>query len=406
MDRLSRWDFYFLAALLLGVTLLVVPSLELVQYQGGLDEGFYLEYAQRVAQEGPRQAFPELGKFYAESASTTRFFPHPLRIVAVFLGAAAVRVGGPYFTSLSLLSLSAFFLLLGVTFFGSKWVFGRRTAVWTTFLLGLAPLHLAMARRALSDTLISASLLICLWSFLWACRSKKSASSRWIVIAVTYAAALLVKESAFLLLPLSLLYLGGRAWARRQPFPVWPACAVSFIPVALAGLVAVWLFGSFELVWQTLSIFHSGASANPYAQRYQEGPWIRFVVDFLLISPWSMLLYVAWMGVLLTERPPAEEVWFWSLLPVLFLAFSLFLPAGKNVRLVLFLEMPIRLCVVLFLQRLWGEGGGFWRTAAQAGVVLLVAATDLNSFYRLFVFEGIYDPVSYNLLRAHHFLPS
>lgn len=396
-----------LTVVLLWVAWLVCSTLGTVHYQKGADEYFYLSYAVRVAEEGPG-AFPGLLRAYLANPESARYFPSPLRLGTVLLGAAAVRLGGIHFGSLS---LGAFLLLLALVFIATRRSFGERTALWTLLLLSASPLHLALSRRALSDTLTSLSLTVCLWLFAWALWAEgRPSSRRWWTVALAYAAAVLVKESSLLLLvPVSLVFLGWQAVRRRQLAAFgWPVCAVSVVPLAISGLAMGLAAADPGLVWETLKVFGSGAPANLYAQRYQEGPWFRFVVDFMLLSPWATLLYLVGLGWIFSERPRDERVWFWAFLPILFVGLASWFPSGKNIRFALFLDVPIRLCVVWILQRLTGdaEGAPAGRTAAMALAVAALMAVDLNSYYRLFVWGGIYDPVSASLLENLRFIPA
>ncbi|MDO8730606.1 MAG: glycosyltransferase family 39 protein [Candidatus Omnitrophota bacterium] len=398
------------ALLLFAVAGMVCSTLDSVKFQTEADEGFYLAYASRVAIEGPA-GFPGLFTAYLNSLEAARYFPNPLRILTISLGAAALKLGGgSYFTNLALLSLAAFLGMLVLMFVGTGRAFGWRTAAWTLLLACAAPLHLALARRALSDTLISFFLMASLWLFLraiWKEEGGKAPPLRWLWVMLSFAAALLVKESGFLLVPTALFFLGWRWLRTRRPLPLWPVLAVSALPLALAGSVMVLAAGGIHPVLKTAAGFAGAAHVNTYALHYQNGPWFRFLIDLLLLSPWPVICWLGWIGVLVADRSRDERVWFWALVPVLFIAMLCWVPAGKNARFILFLEMPMRLCTVLLLERLAGarKGGGVRSAILVGGVVLLIVVQDLDSFFRLFVTGGIYDPVSFSLLSARGFLP-
>lgn len=397
------------ALLIFAVAGMVCSTLDSVNFHAGADEGFYRAYANQIATQGPA-GFPGLFTAYLNSLETTRYFPNPLRILTISLGAAALKLGGgPYFTNLALLSLAAFLGVLVLMFVGTGRAFGWRTAAWTLLLASAAPLHLAMARRALSDTLISAFLLAGLWLFLraiWKEEGEKGPPLRWLWVTLSFAAAFLVKESAFLLVPMALFFLGWRWLRSGRPAGLRPLLAVALFPAVLAGMLVVLAAGGIEPALRVARAFSGAAALNAYALKYQGGPWFRFIVDLLLISPWPVLLTLVWIGTLIGSRVRDERAWFWALIPVLFIAMVSLVPAGKNVRFATFLEMPMRLCTVLLLQRLTRDRkGNLLSTAVMAAAVGGIVWMDLQSFWGMFVFGEIYDPVGTTLLAARGFLP-
>lgn len=274
-------------------------------------------------------------------------------------------------------------------------------------VLAFSPLHLALARRALSDTLASFFLLASLWLFAFSMWDRSRSVRRWMVVSLFYAAAFLVKESAFLLMPISLIFLFWNGRNRKEPIPPIAACAVSVLPLGLAAL-AISAAGGVGVAWKVAQTFWSGAPINPYAQQFQNGPWFRFVVDFLLISPWPVLLYFVWLGLLAADPRRDPKQVFWAAVPVVSVFLASFFPYGKNIRVLMFLEMPIRMAAVFALQRLTGTEGPapLRRQGVLAVFVVLLLAADLLSFRDLFVRAGIYDPVSSSLLVVRRFLPS
>lgn len=381
---------------------LVLSTIHWVEYQPQADEGFYLHYSTRVAKEG-WAVFPTLFQEYLLGEPTHSYFPSPLRVTGLMLGGLAVRMGGASFVSLSLLSLLAFLSLLTLLYGSVCREWGERTAGWTGLLLSVAPLHLAMARRAISDTLISFLFVACLWVFWWALSGPKEGSlRRWGGVAFLYALTFLTKASAFVLIPISFCFLVWDAF-RRKSLSVG-FLAVSVIPLAIVLAVVVAATGSLEVLLQTIR-FSQGAYHSRFAQLYLQGPWFRYVIDFLLISPWTTLLYLIGLGVLLGGRVKEARVWFWSLIPVLYLLCAAAFPL-RNARYVMVLEVPVRLVCVFLLQRLFSREGKFERisTAAIGLVVLALMLGDLE-MYRRFVLIDLYETPTITFLQLNHLLP-
>ena len=396
-----------LAGLLTALALFLGSTLPRVQFQRGADEGVYLTYAARVAKgglAGLRGLFP----LYAAHDKIAQYGgPPPYRLTVTLLDALAVRLGGVYCTSLAVVSLWAFLALLAVTFWGVKELWGERTAWWTVLLLSTAPLHLAMARRALSDTLNSLTLaagLLLLCVGVWG-PTKRVARAVWWVIPAAFVTAFLVKENGLLLVPISLGLLGWQAVREGRRPAFWRIAAVSWIPLSLAFAAVLFAAGGFKPLWEAAR-FLVGGGGNLYGQRLQNGPWYRTLVDLMLLSPWPVLLYLVGLGVFSTDKKPDEKFWFWALMPVAQILLVVLPPCRINVRFLILSEMAMRLCSVLLLQRLLGDRPGNLRSALLMGAAVLAwICTDLKTFHQLFVAGGIYDPVSVSLLASRGFLP-
>ncbi len=397
-----------LAVLLMTVALFLNSTLPQVRFQAGADEGVYLVYAERVAKgglDGLRGLFP---LYAAHDQIAPHGGPPPYRLTTVLLHTLAVRVGGAYFTSLAVVSVAAFLGLLAVTFFGTRALWGERTAWWTVLLLSSSPLHLAMARRALSDTLNSLTmaagfLLLC--SAVWG-SAKRFTRVVWWVIPAAFAAAFLVKENGLLLVPISLGLLGWQAVQEGRRLSFWQIGAVSWIPLALAAGAVLFAAGGTKPLWEAAQ-FLAGGGGNLYGQQMQDGPWYRALVDLMLISPWPVLLYLLGVGVFSTDRKPDKRFWFWAIIPVAQIFLVALPPCRINVRFLILSEMAMRLCSVLLLQRLLDDRPGNLRSALLMGVVVFAwVCTDLETFHRLFVAGGIYDPVSRWLLVERRFISS
>lgn len=389
------------AAILLAAAA-VWGTLGSVRFQSQADEGVYLHYAVRVSREGPA-ALPGLFSEYHRGEAVRKYYPSPLRLTTIGLGAAAVRMGGENFRSLQWLSLASFLALLAALGLALFRIGEEESAGWVVLLVAASPLLLGMARRALSDSLVSALMaggLLLLIDTLLRGGNRKS----WAAVALMYLLAFLSKESGLLLIPISLALLAWWRFARGRPAGLWPVLAVSVLPFLGAVLVVSVAAGGPSAAWETFRTTVGSAQTNAYALKYGSGPWFRTLLDFLLLSPGPVLLCLGWLGFLLGSGEGKEVEWMWAWVPVLFLA--LCAAATKNVRYAMILEVPVRLGAVFLLQRLSVRSGRPWaRAAAIALPVILLAALDLVSFHDLFVRQGIYDPMTATLLAARGLLP-
>ncbi len=398
-----KWRPWFVLLVLMALaSVLVSSNLGKNSYQLKADEGVYLHYAVQVAQQG-LPAFPALFKGYLQGKRENQYFPTPLRLTTIGVDALAVRLWGPRPESLQRVSWLSFLALLVLVFWSFRGRFGDWAAYGTTLLLAVSPLHLAMARRALSDSWVAlltvASLMLFLRFLLDASRPRQ-----WLWVSLLYGAAFLARESSVILIPVSWALMGWHAFRSRRRIALWPFLSVSLIPLAGAALLCALAAGGVMPAWKTLSVTCASVATNTYALHYGSGSWFRYVVDALLISPWTVLLYLLGLGALLAGRSEDARLRAWMLVPILFVGCLAW--GTKNIRYALALEVPIRLGAVFFLW--WvtlGEKETVVRWIVLALAIAGIAWLDVRSFSDLFVARQMYDPVSFNLLAARQFLP-
>lgn len=388
---------FLLGAVLFLASAAVVPTLGRVEFASRADEGYYLYYASRVSKEGPA-AFSALAREYLREPER-RFFPPPVRLSTIAAGAAAMRVSGFSWRALQLVSLGSFLLLLAALFFGLRRLFGERVGFWAALLTAASPLHLGLTRRALSDSWSAALCGVCLLAFSRVWFSHSRSRWHWAGVAFLLAAAFLAREANVLLVPLMLAPMAWGALRRREPVPRVPFLAVSVVPVAAAVLLGCAAAGGWGVFWRVVSANITSPPLNAYAVKYGGGPWFRYLLDFLLVSPAPTLLYLGWIGYLLGAREKDPQVWWWALVPVLFVLLSI--PATKNLRYALMLEAPIRLGAVFLLDRLLPVRKGSAASGLRfAYALFFLLWLDLESFHRLFVAGGIYDPATAFLIQG------
>jgi hypothetical protein len=362
----------------------------------GADEGTYLRYASRIARDG-LAALPSLTREHLEDPLTRATAPSPLRLAVVLPDALAVRLLGDAYPSLQRISLLALLALLVVAFVGFRRAAGAPVATAVALLLAVSPLQLGMARRALGDSLNTTLWTVSIFSYVEALASDRRRG--WLAVAAAFAVTLLAKESNLALLPIALVLLAVDAATRRRAPSLLALACSTVLPFALATMATLLAAGGPATALESLLVTVRQASDNPYAIRFGSGPWYRYVVDFLLLSPWTLLLYVVWLGMLARTRRVDRRLLPWALLPILYLA--ALSPSARFVRWTMPLDVPIRLGTVLAI-------GGLLRGRLAPARVLaigLVMLVDVRSFLTLFVTADIYDPTSDLLLWWRHFLP-
>lgn len=361
------------------------------------DELVYIRYATQISADGLSQ-FRPLAQEYASNPSLW-VYPNPLRVLYILLTALGCRLAeacsGATVAAVSFLSGIALVLLTLII----AWrMFGEQVALLSGLLATVSPLQLALSRRAWQDGFFSLTVLLALWAF-W--ERDRSPRKGWdILLGCALLAALLTKESAVILV---IGFLGAFMYRKLSTgVPLTRSIlAALLLPMALAALALLILIPDPSLLIRVYSGWLSATGAGAYAIAYSQGPWFRYLIDFLLLSPLTTLLAVGYYF-----RPAGEqrERFLGHSTLILFLAFSLL--ALKNVRYVSFLDIPVRILAVLTLTSL-SHHPAFARVGERGVIlaVLLLAAYDLSLFHAIFIGGGVYDPVTATLAKAERMIP-
>lgn len=361
------------------------------------DELVYTHYASRISEAGISQ-FRALAEAYASNPSLWAF-PNPLRVLYILLTALSCRVAGACSgTSVAAVSLLSGIALVLLTLVMAWRMFGERVALLSGLLIAFSPLQLALSRRAWQDGFFSLTVLLALWAF-W--ERSRSPRREWdVLLGGALLTALLTKESALIFL---LGFLGVLLYTRLSDnVPIARSTLWALLlPLPLAIAVILALIPDPSLLIRVYRGWLAAVEKGEFAIAYSRGPWFRYLIDFLLLSPPTTLLAIGYYFMSSAEQ--GDRFLGRSTL-ILFAVFSLL--TLKNVRYVSFLDIPIRILAALtltaFSQRPPFAWAG-WRVAV-VGVTLL-AAYDLSMFHAIFVSGGIYDPVTENLAKAEHLIP-
>lgn len=251
----------------------------------------------------------------------------------------------------------------------------------------------------MADSLLAAVAVMSLWWAIQAITQNTRGARQWVWITTGCAAACLVKEEAAILIPIILgLAVCHAGWsARRVPVALVGACLGA---LGIAVVLVVLTAGGLSPAWETLRVHLAAVGENRYAALHGGGPWFRYLVDSCLLSPWIAVLFLGWLGYLFGSRLQDDPARLWALVPVLFLGCAA--PFTKNARYALFLEFPLRFGAVRMAQQLVGDRRSrHWITLIVLGLVVM----DLWTFYQVFVYQGLYDPLTEWLLMKRGILP-
>ena len=411
---MQRYGTWLAATIILLTGIFVLKALpDPRDYRTGADEGTYYRQAETLVREGTG-GFERIARDFALSPSLQEY-PNPLRVGTISVAAMALNVDDSY-RSLSFVSLFSFLILLIGAWRFVDHFWGREHALATLLLLAASPLALAMSRRALMDSLAYTTAAFSVFSFFYLVERGTRRSLA--IFVVTFAFAILVKETAVLLLPFYLVALVYLKIAKQLKLD-WPSVLIALVlPPIIVGIAYVSAYGVDGLTG-ILNGLH-GAFSGDYTKRFQQGPWYRYFVDFLMLSPFTLLLAIAYAGYLFGTGYRR-----WNFL---LFAFAVFLPCAfaflpKSARYVLLLDLPIRLfaaSMLLALPQYFAQAtldsriGKSLSTQPSmtkflswlpALILGLLVVTDVAAFQRYFIVESIYDPVSYNFLRVNRIVP-
>lgn len=368
------------------------------------DEGYYFVFASIISKGGIGQ-FPELAKTYIENKEA-RLFPTPLRVGHILMTALWFKLFPDTFVSLTQFSLLCFILFLVICFYFAKRNFGDDIAYSFVLLLSSSPLMMAMGRRALSDIHGNLFWGLAIWLFLDFLR--RESKVKYFIFLLVYTFSITVRESSIALLPFFVIFYFIHKYLYKKKISDGYLLGIATLPILLLSIIYIILFRGVEnaigiigAVWDT----HFGVQTSKYALLFCTGPWYKYIVDFLLLSPITTLLFIGYFCyVLLIRRFEHKIVYFITYFTTVFVIFSN-MRYSKVVRFAINLDMIIALFAVLFLYELVELKDE--RRQALFVFIAIAAIFIINylSFIDIFCIKGIYDPISHGLLSARKLIP-
>jgi 4-amino-4-deoxy-L-arabinose transferase-like glycosyltransferase len=364
----------------------------------GFDENLYRNYIAALDKVGLQEYPALIDGFVADQLN-----PHhqailpPTRLVYIvggyfyhhILGLApldALRTLSCQFSILTLL-VSAVFC----------WRLTRQRAFTAavTALMACAPTQLHLGQHALIDGVFGFWALLVIW-LLWE-NLKQPDSIRWQVsYAVALAIIVMTKENAFFVFAAVVGILACNRWltlgcvTRSLVLTTFAGAMAGFAVVVIAAGGVEQFALVFELLKQKVPIL-------PYTIHTGGGPWHRYLVDLVLVSPVIAVLAVANL-LQARGRSDSAQRYLAAFSCLSYVALTAF-PDGMNLRYVVMLDMPLRFLAAAQLFALsakWAQQ----RKVLLACAVLALCAYDLRQHRVLFIKGGLYELVTEGLVRA------
>ena len=367
----------------------------------GFDENLYRGYVNSLIRVGLGN-YPSIVDRYIEVQETlTGSILPPMRFLYIF----AAYLWHLVFDTEALAALhnvaslfSCLTLLLAVFF---SWrLKGPACALVVAALMAFAPLQLHMSQHALVDGFFAFWALLVLW-LLWE-NLRKPRTWRWLIpYALGLALMVTTKENA------AFVYFGLLVLIALNRWLKWgnvtrELLACTFIGPLLGFVVLVFLAGGLETMRATYTLSVGKNYQLTYAIMTGDGPWHRYLVDLLLVSPIVLLLALGAIFRLNREQKP--ELFLAIFIGATYLVMCN-LKYGMNLRYANMWDMPLR--VLAFSQlAVWIRPFSRQRIPVMALVVAAICAVELRQYIILAVDYPLYELVTEGLLRALNILKS
>jgi hypothetical protein len=251
-----------------------------------------------------------------------------------------------------------------------------------------------MSQHALVDGFFTFWALLCLW-MLW--ENLRAPRKLILLLLYTFSLSLLVltKENSFFVFIALLALIIANRWLRFGSVTK-EILVCTFVGPFLGLLVLVFLAGGFNTL---LTVYKLSVGKNydlTYAILTGDGPWHRYLVDLLLVSPVVFLLAIG--SLFLLARTQTAELYL-----IIFIAVSYAVMCnvkyGMNLRYANMWDMPLRFLAFTQLAAL-GSLFRKYQVAFMTLAVIAICAFELRQYIILAVQYPLYELVSEGLLRA------
>lgn len=383
----------FLLIGLIGIAVRVYPSASYTVT--GYDEELYRRYVTVLIAHGVG-SYPDIMDTYVvQQRELSSVSLPPTRFLYIFSAYAWHNITGAD----AIVALRHVSTLFSILLFGAAAAFawrlgGTAVAIGVFALMSCAPTQIHMAQHALIDGFFAFWATLALW-FLWENLQRPNHFGWLTAYTAVLALMVMTKENAAFAYVGILALLAGNRWLR------FGDATQKLYLLTIAGpligiLLLVSLCGGFDIFISTYRLLTAKASVLPYAIATGDGPWYRYLVDLLLISPLVFLL--AW-GAIFRLRPGNTQAFYLLLFVVATYVVMCNVRYGMNLRYTNMWDMPLRYLAVACVLDLTNTSSRR-RTMWFAATIVVLCAFDLRQYYVFFVQHNLYELVTGGLLRA------
>ncbi|MFN2476445.1 MAG: ArnT family glycosyltransferase [Chthoniobacterales bacterium] len=365
----------------------------------GFDEGLYRGYVNDLIRYGVT-AYPDFAEHYVEVQTTlpSAILP-PTRFLYIFASYLwHCVVGSDALASLHDISSLFGILLLGLATLFAWRLGGPLMALCVAALMACAPTQIHMTQHALIDGFFAFWATLCLW-LLWE-NLRQPRRVGWLCgFGAALALLVVTKENAMFVYIGLLGLLAANHWLRFGT--ITRGLLVTMVIGPLVGVVLlVNLCGSLQTTFRIYMLLVSKASVLPYAIATGDGPWYRYLVDLMIMSPVVLVLAIGAIFQLKLSDRAAVYV-------LTFVVASYVLMAnvryGMNLRYANIWDTPLRYLATLSLMRT-SDACGKRSNLVLALMIAVVCAVELRQYVIFFVEHDLYELVTAGLLHAINIL--
>ncbi len=367
----------------------------------GFDEGLYREYVNAL-NDGGLGSYPDIVQGYIDVQKKLpgSILP-PLRFLYIFTAYVWHSLFGSEALD-ALHQVAAFFSMLTLAL-ATAFVWRIRGPTWAiaiAALMAVAPTQLHMSQHALVDGFFTFWALLVLWLF-WE-NLQAPRDWRWLVAYIVGLALLvLTKENSFFVWVALVVLLITNRWL--QFGTVTRELVTATVLGPLLGVVAlIFLAAGIDVFVQSYQLSVGKNFQLHYAILTGDGPWYRYLVDLLLVSPIVLILA---LGTLFRLNRTMKPELFMSI----FIAASYLVMCnvkyGMNLRYANMWDLPLRFLALSQIVAFASLAKNY-RGAIIAGAVVLLAAIEFHQYIVLAVRYPLYELITHDLLQALQILKS
>jgi 4-amino-4-deoxy-L-arabinose transferase-like glycosyltransferase len=382
----------FCLVLFVGAFLRIYPSAT-SKYIGS-DERYYRD-AVIFLTRGGLASYPDLIRNYANIQPTLPVAvipPTRVTLIATAFLWHKVFNTGPLI-SLRAVACSATVLTLLISALFLYRAAGLAAAIGAIALLSCAPMQIQLAQRAYVDGVFAFIAVLTLW-LLWENMRTSSSLKRLAPYGASIALMVVTKENAAFAFVGILSILACNRWLKIGQVSL--NLVIATFAGALAGAATLVIAsGGLTTLIQVFQASISKTYVTPYVIQNGDGPWFRYILDLIAMSPLVTLLALAALGRLSFEE--AISRYFALFLTVTYLLMSN-LHYGISLRYTAMWDLPLRWLAFTQIAIIAVRLPQRYRTILVSAAVAVVCAMDLSHYSLFFVQNGTYDPTATEIL--------
>ena len=361
----------------------------------GFDEGLYRQYVNALSKNG-LTAYPDIVEGYIDVQKKLpgSILP-PLRFLYIFTAYVWHSIFGTE-TLESLYQVAALFSMLTLalaTFFAWR-IRGPIWAVAIAALMAIAPTQLHMSQHALVDGFFTFWATLALWLF-WE-NLRRPRNWRWLVAYIIALAFLITtKENSFFVWVALIVLLVANRWLEFGTVTRELVIA-TFLGPLLGVVVLIFLAGGIDMFVQSYQLSVGKNFQLNYAILTGDGPWYRYLVDLMLVSPIVLIFAIGTTFRLNRSMKP-------ELFMSIFIAASYLVMCnvkyGMNLRYANMWDLPLRF--LAFSEIVWlASIAKKFQTQIVVAAVVLLSAIEFHQYIVLAVRYPLYELITHDLLQA------